>query len=101
MGLIFLRHAYNRFLSAKAEIEPTLPKRGGQTRALTKEDFSGRGAIFLHSVAQFDQAIVGAVSNRKTEGGGVDENGQNCAIAEQQGRICDVPVNTDLTPKEH
>jgi len=31
-----------------------LPKRGGQTRALTKEDFSGRGAIFLHPVAQFD-----------------------------------------------
>jgi type I restriction enzyme M protein len=55
MGLIFLRHAFSRFLSAKTEIEPTLPKRGGQTRALTKEDFSGRGAIFLHPVAQFDQ----------------------------------------------
>src|SRR5258705_4426181 len=55
MGLIFLRHAYSRFLSAKAEIEPTLPKRGGQTRALTKEDFSGRGAIFLQPVAQFDR----------------------------------------------
>jgi type I restriction enzyme M protein len=54
MGLIFLRHAYSRFLSAKAEIEPTLPKRGGQTRPLTKEDFSGRGAIFLQPVAQFD-----------------------------------------------
>src|SRR6266446_6966321 len=54
MGLIFLRHAYSRFLSAKAEIEPTLPKRGGQTRLLTKEDFSGRGAIFLQAVAQFD-----------------------------------------------
>ena len=54
MGLIFLRHAYSRFLSAKAEIEPTLPKRGGKTRPLTKEDFSGRGAIFLQPVAQFD-----------------------------------------------
>jgi type I restriction enzyme M protein len=54
MGLIFLRHAYSRFLSAKMEIEPTLPKRGGQTRALTKEDFSGRGAIFLQPNAQFD-----------------------------------------------
>jgi type I restriction enzyme M protein len=54
MGLIFLRHAYSRFLSAKTEIEPTLPKRGGQTRALTKEDFSGRGAIFLQPSAQFD-----------------------------------------------
>ena len=42
MGLIFLRHAYSRFLSAKKEIEPTLPKRGGQTCAITKEDFSGR-----------------------------------------------------------
>lgn len=53
MGLIFLRHAYSRYLSAKAEIEPTLPKRGGQTRPLTKEDFSGRGAIFLQPKAQF------------------------------------------------
>jgi type I restriction enzyme M protein len=55
MGLIFLRHAYSRFLSAKTEIEPTLPKRGGQARPLTKEDFSGRGAIFLRPVAQFDR----------------------------------------------
>ena len=54
MGLIFLRHAYSRFLKVRSEIEPTLPKRAGQTRALTKEDFSGRGAIFLHPTAQFD-----------------------------------------------
>jgi hypothetical protein len=54
MGLIFLRHAYSRFLTARAEIEPTLPKRGGKTRPLTKEDFSGRGAIFLQPEAQFD-----------------------------------------------
>src|ERR1700730_7758601 len=54
MGLIFLRHSYSRFLSAKMEIEPTLPKRGGQPRAPTKEDFSGLGAIFLQPNAQFD-----------------------------------------------
>ena len=54
MGLIFLRHAYSRFLTARAEIAPTLPKRGGKTRPLTKEDFSGRGAIYLQSEAQFD-----------------------------------------------
>lgn len=54
MGLIFLRHAYSRFLRVRAEIEPTLPSRGGQTRALTKEDFSGRGAIYLQAAAQFD-----------------------------------------------
>ena len=28
MGLIFLRHAYSRFLKVKEEIELTLPKRG-------------------------------------------------------------------------
>lgn len=32
MGLIFLRHAYSRYLTAKAEIEPTLPSRGGKER---------------------------------------------------------------------
>jgi type I restriction enzyme M protein len=75
MGLIFLRHAYSRFLSAKTEIEPALPKRGGRTRALTKEDFSGRGAIFLQPTAQFDhlaslpdsadraKAIIGAMES--------------------------------------
>ena len=36
MGLIFLRHAYSRFLRVKDEIEATLPKRGGKTRPLTK-----------------------------------------------------------------
>src|SRR5271157_4605499 len=54
MGLIFLRHAYSRFLSAKKEIQPNLPQRAGQTRPLTKEDFSRRGAIFLQPIAQFD-----------------------------------------------
>ena len=46
MGLIFLRHAYSRFLSVKAEIETSLPTRGGRPRALTKEDFSRKGAIY-------------------------------------------------------
>ena len=58
MGLIFLRHAYSRFLAAKAEIEPTLPSRGGKTRALTKEDFSARRAIFLQPSAQFDALVA-------------------------------------------
>ena len=43
MGLIFLRHAYSRFLKVKAEMEPSLPRRGGKRRALTKEDFSPEG----------------------------------------------------------
>ena len=34
MGLIFLRHAYSRYLSVKDEIVANLPKRGGKTRDL-------------------------------------------------------------------
>lgn len=54
MGLIFLRHAYSRYLMVKDEIEKTLPKRGGKTRALTKEDFSQKSAIYLRPEAQYD-----------------------------------------------
>ncbi len=54
MGLIFLRHAYSRFLKVREEIIPTLPSRGGKTRDLTKADFSSRSAIFLRREAQFD-----------------------------------------------
>nr|MDT0253733.1 type I restriction-modification system subunit M N-terminal domain-containing protein [Endozoicomonas sp.] len=47
MGLIFLRHAYSRFLAVQDEIVASLPGRGGKTRTVTKEDFSGKGAIYL------------------------------------------------------
>jgi len=57
MGLIFLRHAYNRFLKVKGEIEETLPSRGGKRRNLTKEDLSRKGAIFLHEKSQFDYLV--------------------------------------------
>lgn len=57
MGLIFLRHAYSRFLAVKDDIEAGLPKRGGKTRALTKEDFSQKSAIFLQPKAQFDYLV--------------------------------------------
>ena len=42
MGLIFLRHAYSRYLAVKPEIEASLPSRRGEKRPLTKEDFSAR-----------------------------------------------------------
>jgi type I restriction enzyme M protein len=58
MGLVFLRHAYSRYLAVKAKIEPRLPSRGGKTRALTKEDFSQQGAIYLRPKAQFDQLVA-------------------------------------------
>jgi|TARA_Y100001936_G_scaffold104896_1_gene103107 type I restriction enzyme M protein len=58
MGLIFLRHAYSRFQKVRAEIEETLPSRGGVTRALTKEDFSQRSAIFLTEKAKFPYLVA-------------------------------------------
>jgi type I restriction enzyme M protein len=58
MGLIFLRHAYSRFLRVQDEIKASLPSRGGVTRPLTKEDFSQRGSIFLKPEAQFDHLVA-------------------------------------------
>lgn len=59
MGLVFLRHAYSRFLAVKEsiDIDGSLPKRGGKTRPLSKEDFSQKGAIFLQPKAQFDHLV--------------------------------------------
>jgi type I restriction enzyme M protein len=55
LGLIFLRHAYNRFVIAKIEIEKSLPvhpKRG--VRAIEKNDFLTAKAIFLNESAQWN-----------------------------------------------
>lgn len=54
LGLIFLRHATNRFKAVKVEIEKTLPSRGGKKRPITKDDFKGKAAIFLPEEAQYD-----------------------------------------------
>ena len=57
-GLVFLRHAYNRYLAVKDGIVAGLPTRGGRTRALTREDFSQRNALFLRPHAQFDHLVA-------------------------------------------
>ena len=57
MGLIFLRHAYSRFLKVKDSIVASLPKRDGKPRDLRKEDFSQKSAIFLQPKAQFDYLV--------------------------------------------
>jgi len=57
MGLIFLRHAYSRYLMVKDQIEASMPTRGGKTRPLTKEDFSRKSAIYLKPEAQFDYIV--------------------------------------------
>lgn len=58
MGLVFLRHAFSRYLAVKDDIEANLPKRGGKTRPLTKEDFSQKSAIYLQPKAQFDTLVA-------------------------------------------
>jgi len=58
LGLIFLRHAYNRFQKVKAEVEkilPVHPQRG--KRALTKKDFEEQNSMFLPDKAQFDYLV--------------------------------------------
>jgi len=58
LGLIFLRHAYNRFLKVKIEVErdlPIHPQRG--RRPVTKKDFEERNAMFLPDKAQFDHLV--------------------------------------------
>ena len=58
MGLVFLRHAYSRYLAVKDDIEAGLSTRGGKKRAVTKADFSQRSAIFLRPEAQFDHLVA-------------------------------------------
>ena len=58
MGLVFLRHAYSRYLTVKDKVEANLPVRGGKRRAPTKEDFSQQSAIFLKPAAQFDHLVA-------------------------------------------
>lgn len=58
LGLIFLRHAYNRFQKVKLEIVkdlPTHPQRG--KRPLTKKDFEEQNSMFLPEKSQFDYLV--------------------------------------------
>ncbi|MEO6230878.1 MAG: class I SAM-dependent DNA methyltransferase [Ferruginibacter sp.] len=58
LGLIFLRHAFNRFQKVKIEVEKTLPshpQRG--KRQLTKKDFEEQNSMFLPEIAHFDYLV--------------------------------------------
>jgi type I restriction enzyme M protein len=58
LGLIFLRHAYNRFQKVKVEVEKTLPshpQRG--KRPLTKKDFEEQNSMFLPEKSQFEYLV--------------------------------------------
>ena len=58
LGIIFLRHAHNRFVTAKVEIEKSLPvhpTRG--VRPMTKNDFLDAKAIFLPENSRWDKIV--------------------------------------------
>ncbi len=57
LGLIFLRHADNRFKAYLPEIEADIPSRVPTSRreALIKLGFQGRAAIYLPEQARFDR----------------------------------------------
>jgi type I restriction enzyme M protein len=57
LGLIFLRHAFNRFLVVKEDVEKNLPKRGGVPRPIKKDDFVQKSALFLREKSRFDYLL--------------------------------------------
>lgn len=71
LGLIFLRHAYNRFLVVEQEVTKTLPTRGGITRAITKDDFAKKSALFLPEEARYDHLLH--LSSDKDKGKAIEE----------------------------
>ena len=58
MGLVFLRHAYSRYLAVKDKVEAGLPRRRGRRREPTREDFARQSAIFLRPEARFDHLVA-------------------------------------------
>ena len=58
MGLVFLRHAFSRYLAVRDEITAGLPTRGGRRRAPTPQDFSRMGAMLLRPKARFDRRVA-------------------------------------------
>lgn len=58
LGLIFLRHAYNRFQKVRDLVEKDLPvhKTRGK-KPVTKSDFVSRNAMFLPAHAQFEYLV--------------------------------------------
>lgn len=91
MGLIFLRHANNRFLKVKGEIEPKLAKRQGVARGLTKDDFARKAAIFLRDEARYEYLV--SLAADKDPGAAVNKAMEDIET--------DYPVLTGNLPKEY
>ena len=57
LGLILLRYAQNRFEQAKIEIEATIPEDPRGKRAVQKEDFEGKNALWLDEASCYDYLV--------------------------------------------
>ncbi len=59
LGLIFLRHADNRFKAYLPDIEADIPKQvpAARREALIKLGFQGKAAIYLPETARFDRIV--------------------------------------------
>jgi len=71
LGLIFLRHAFNRFEKVRVEVEkdlPMHPQRG--RRAVTKKDFEEKNALYLPEKARFNYLV--ALPESENTGGAID-----------------------------
>ena len=57
LGLIFLRHATNRYYAASAAIEEDIAEGRMPDRPLVEADFTSRRALMLPEAARFDQLL--------------------------------------------
>src|SRR5260370_21138409 len=58
LGLIFLRHAFNRFEKVREEIEKNLPVHPQRSkRKVTAKDFEEKSAMFLPVESRFDSLV--------------------------------------------
>ena len=58
MGLVFLRHAYSRYLAVKDKVEEGMSTWGGKRKRPGAKDFSAQRAIFLRRKAQFEHLVA-------------------------------------------
>lgn len=98
LGFIFLRHAYNRFLKAKEEIEKTLPVHPQKgTRPVNKKDFEEKSAIFLPEKARYDFLV--SLPEDSDIGGAID-NAMKSIEEEYQNLLGVLPKNYSIFNKE-
>lgn len=73
LGLIFLRHATNRFNAYRPEIESNIPSQipNPQREALIKLGFEGKAAIYLPTEARFD--TIAALPQGANVGEAIDQ----------------------------